>query len=132
MKFNKLIPELSVADLEKSLRFYIEILGFKVEFERVEDKFAFVSYEGSQIMLEQDNGGWMTGEISYPRGRGINFEIETGELDALAEKIEKKGVEFFRKPQRTSYRTGENSEIVEEFLIQDPDGYLLRFQQTLK
>ena len=31
MKFNPLIPELSVSNFEKSLEFYRDILGFKVE-----------------------------------------------------------------------------------------------------
>jgi len=38
MKFNKLIPELSVSGLEKSIRFYTKILGFKMEYKREESK----------------------------------------------------------------------------------------------
>ena len=55
MEFNKLVPELSVADVEKSKKFYIDILGFLLEYERKQDKFVFLSYYGSQIMLEQIN-----------------------------------------------------------------------------
>lgn len=29
MKFNKLIPKLTVSDIEKSKQFYTDILGFK-------------------------------------------------------------------------------------------------------
>lgn len=43
MKFNKLIPELSVKDIHKSKKFYLEILGFKLNYERTEDQFAFIS-----------------------------------------------------------------------------------------
>ena len=32
MEFNKLIPELVVSNLNKSLKFYVKILGFKVEY----------------------------------------------------------------------------------------------------
>lgn len=45
MRFNALIPELSVTDIEKSKWFYIELLGFKLEYEREDDKFIFVSLE---------------------------------------------------------------------------------------
>lgn len=34
MKFNKLIPELSVSNLEQSLKFYIDTIGFKIEYQR--------------------------------------------------------------------------------------------------
>ena len=54
MKMNALIPELIVSDLQQSLRFYCHILGFNIEYDRPEDKFAFLSYCGSQLMLEED------------------------------------------------------------------------------
>ncbi|WP_291650961.1 hypothetical protein [Clostridium sp.] len=43
IEFNKLIPELSVINIEESKKFYIDILGFKLEYKRLEDKFAFLS-----------------------------------------------------------------------------------------
>jgi len=36
MKFNKLIPELSVSDFKKSIDFYTKIIGFKMEYQRGE------------------------------------------------------------------------------------------------
>lgn len=42
MYWNKIIPELSVTSLEKSLKFY-KTIGFKVEYDRPENKFAFIS-----------------------------------------------------------------------------------------
>lgn len=41
--FNKLVPELSVSDFERSLKFYCQVLGFEVEYERPEDSFAYLS-----------------------------------------------------------------------------------------
>ena len=77
MEFNRLIPELTVSDLEKSKHFYVDLLGFCVEYERKEDKFAFLSLEGVQFMLEQwHEDGWNVGELSHPFGRGVNFSIE--------------------------------------------------------
>ena len=40
MKFNSLIPELSVSNINKSKEFYLK-LGFNIMYERVEDKFVF-------------------------------------------------------------------------------------------
>ena len=52
MEFNKNIPELSVNNLEKSLEFY-RCLGFKVEYERPENKFVFLSLGEIQFMLQE-------------------------------------------------------------------------------
>lgn len=52
MYFNKMIPELSVTNLEKSIRFY-KTVGFKIEYERPENKFAFLSLREIQFMLQE-------------------------------------------------------------------------------
>jgi catechol 2,3-dioxygenase-like lactoylglutathione lyase family enzyme len=133
MKFNSLIPELLVSDLTQSLDFYVNKLGFEVEFERPDDKFAFIVYQDSQIMLEQDHEtAWLTAEISYPRGRGLNFEIETNSLEAIITRIVAHQIPYFRPPKENWYAIKNGIyEEVKELLIQDPDGYLLRFQQYL-
>ena len=43
MKYNDLIPELVVSNINISKDFYVNMLGFKVEYERGEDKFIFIS-----------------------------------------------------------------------------------------
>ena len=43
MYWNKIIPELSVTNLENSLKFY-KTIGFKVEYDRPENKFVFISF----------------------------------------------------------------------------------------
>lgn len=48
MKFNSLIPELSVNNIEDTKYFYISILGFKLEYQRLNEKFMFLSYGDSQ------------------------------------------------------------------------------------
>jgi len=129
--FNTLIPELSVTDIEKSKHFYVSILGFKIEYERIEDKFAFISYGESQMMIEQINGYWETGILDYPFGRGINLQIKTSSLDLLHEKLILNGVTLFRDIDEFSYRQDDVLHNGREFLVQDPDGYLLRFLQFL-
>lgn len=132
MKFNKLIPELSVSDFEKSLGFYVEILGFKAEYTRDESKFAFISLNGSQIMIEQAEGGaWNTGKLEYPFGRGVNFQIEVASIKTILESLKKNNYPVFIEPQENWYR--KNNQLVgnKEFLVKDPDGYLLRFFEDL-
>ncbi|WP_066892191.1 VOC family protein [Clostridium nigeriense] len=127
MKFNSLIPELSVNNIEESKRFYIDILGFKLEYERIEDKFAFLSLGDIQIMIEEVNGYWNTGELKYPFGRGINFQMEVPSVEEIRKNLVKNNIELFRDITISEYEC--NGEIIlqKEFLVQDLNGYLLRF-----
>ena len=127
MNFNKLIPELSVSDINKTREFYVDVLGFKICYERPEDKFIFVEKDGNQIMLEQINDNWNVGKMEYPFGRGINFEMTISDVDAVYERIEKAGIKLFRKMEIKDYECGNEIVHQKQFLVQDPDGYLLRF-----
>lgn len=127
MNFNKLIPELSVTDINKTREFYVDVLGFKICYERPEDKFIFVEKDGNQIMLEQINDNWNVGKMEYPFGRGINFEMTISAVDAVYERIEKAGIKLFRKMEVKDYECGNETVHQKQFLVQDPDGYLLRF-----
>jgi catechol 2,3-dioxygenase-like lactoylglutathione lyase family enzyme len=131
MKFNSLIPELSVSDLGQSLKFYRDTLGFKAEYDRPLEKFSFLSLGSVQIMIEQNNGNWQTSALSYPYGRGINFQMEVQDVDALVKKIRGAGIHFFREPETVEYKTFEGIVAQKQFLVLDPDGYLLRFCQRM-
>ncbi|RLE43306.1 VOC family protein, partial [Candidatus Woesearchaeota archaeon] len=102
MKFNKLIPELSVSNFELSLEFYTKILGFKIEYTR--ERFAFLSLQGSQIMIEEANKNWKTGELEYPFGRGINLQIEVKDIKPLISSLNENNYPLFRKPKEHWYR----------------------------
>lgn len=127
MKFNSLIPELTVSDIDRTKDFYVNILQFKVEYERVEDKFVFLSYEGNQMMFERENGSWSVGPLEYPYGRGINFEMTVSDVESLYRRVLAVGIEPFRDMKVSYYKSGNVTVVQKEFLIQDPDGYLLRF-----
>lgn len=132
MKFNALVPELSVSDINKSKDFYINILGFDLEYERVGDKFAFLSYGEAQIMIEEINGHWNTGELKYPLGRGINFQIVTDDIYKIANSLKSNNINLFRDVMESKYECGCEIILEKEILVQDPDGYLLRFSQTYR
>jgi catechol-2,3-dioxygenase len=129
MKFNKLVPELSVSNFDKSLEFYLNILGFKVEYKR--EKFAFISFQGSQIMIEEINNHWNTGEMKHPYGRGINFQIEVKDIEPILKSLKKNKYKLFRNPEDKWYRKNNKLLGCNEFLVQDLDGYLLRFSQNM-
>lgn len=126
-KFNSLIPELSVKSIEESKRFYIDILGFKLEYERLEDKFAFLSLGDIQIMIEEVNGYWSTGKLEYPFGRGINFEMKVPNVQEIRDNLVKNNIKLFRDITINEYESNGEIIVQEEFLVQDLSGYLLRF-----
>ena len=127
MKFNSLIPELTVRDVERTKNFYTQVLRFNIEYERPEDKFVFLSLEENQLMFEQDNGGWNTGVLEYPFGRGVNFEMSVSNVEELYGRVITVGIEPFRRLTTSRYRNGTGEIVQKKFLVQDPDGYLLRF-----
>lgn len=126
VKFNKLIPELSVSDINKSKEFYLS-LGFSIIYERVDDKFCFLELDGNQLMIEEVNENWNVGELEYPFGRGINISMEVSDIDKLYDFVKEKQYPFFRDMQIDSYQVGDKVYRDKQFLIQDLDGYLLRF-----
>ena len=127
MDFNKMIPELSVFDIEQTKRFYND-LGFKIEYERPEEKFVFMSFQDSQFMFEQiHDNGWNISELIYPLGRGINFSIAVDDIEGLYKLVKTLNLEIYRELNRSIYKVNGTEETQTEFLIQDPNGYLLRF-----
>ena len=124
--FNKLIPELSVSNIENSKQFYLS-LGFSILYERVEDKFCFLELDGCQVMIEEINDNWNTGKLEYPYGRGMNISMEVKDIDSIYYKVKEKAYPIFQDMQVDKYQVDDKVYFDKEFLIQDVDGYLLRF-----
>lgn len=132
MHWNKIIPELSVTNLENSLKFY-KTAGFKLEYARPENKFAFISIGEIQFMLQQisDNDKWNISPLSYPFGNGINFQLEVDNLDEIYNNFKNANYKITFDIEENWYRKDDKLLGNKEFLIQDPDGYLLRFSKDL-
>ena len=126
MQFNSLIPELSVTDINKSKEFYLS-LGFTIKYERLENKFCFLELEQNQIMIEQINDNWNTGSLEYPFGRGINISMSISNVEELYNNLKNKNIKIFKELEVHTYRVDDKEYQDKEFLVQDPDGYLLRF-----
>lgn len=130
--FAPLVPELDVTSIEASLHFWCDGLGFRIAYDRPAAKFAYLERQGAQLMLCQINGNWKTGALEKPFGRGINFQIATDDLDPILEDLRELDWPLFEGVSESWYRIGENQESgSREFLVQDPDGYLIRFSQSI-
>ena len=130
--WNPLVPELAVTDMATSLRFY-EAAGFHVRFRRQDPPFVYRELGQAQLMLEQQHSeGWIVAPLERPLGRGINFQIEVPSADRILLALQALGVEPYRGIRDTWYTVSvSHEEGQREFLVQDPDGYLLRFAEYL-
>lgn len=135
MKFNSILPELYVTDFKKSLHFYIDLIGFKLEYDRQNPNFAFLSYQGTQLMIQEldpnEEGDYVVGEFEYPFGRGINFQIDVKDVVHIAESLKKNDYKIRRDIYDNWYKVNDILEGCRQILVQDPDGYLLRFSQDI-
>lgn len=135
MKWNQMIPEFDVFNLEDSLHFYVDLIGFHVEYDRPEDRFAFLQLEGVQFMIQEidsENMKWNTGELKYPLGIGINFQIDVTNIDEIYDRLKKDNYEIFVQMEDHWYRKDNILMGCREFLVQDPNGFVLRFSQDLE
>jgi catechol 2,3-dioxygenase-like lactoylglutathione lyase family enzyme len=125
----RLVPELLVTDIERSLRFWRDVCGFAVLFDRPDEGFAYLDRDGAQIMLDERTRtrNWETGPMEIPFGRGINFQISVPAIEPILAALARADWPLFMEPERKWYRTGGVETGVHQFLVQDPDGYLIRF-----
>ena len=138
-----MIPELCVVSIGESLHFYTELLPFKIEYQRIEDNFAFLSLGKSQLMIEQltgftsatdeeiRRGEWRTANLEYPLGRGMNFQIKVDSLDAIVRALEAARYPLKMTTREKWYRRNETLIGGRQILVMDPDGYLLRFCEDI-
>jgi len=125
--FAAMVPELSVTDLEQSLAFWCDLLGFEIAYRREAAGFAYLQRGPLQIMLCRINGEWETASLERPLGRGINLQMQVDRLESLVQRLTQAGWPLYRPIEEKRYRVGDGWSICREFLVQDPDGYLLRF-----
>lgn len=134
MNRNKLVPELMVTDLRKSLDFWVALLGFEVAYQRLEEGFAYLDLDGAQVMLEQADRAanqWQTGALDRPFGRGMNLQIDVAAVQTVLARLDAAAYPLFKACTDVWYRAGDVDVGQREFLVQDPDGYLVRLVERL-
>lgn len=129
----RLVPELDVSDLDTSLAFY-GALGFAVLYRRPEERFAYLELDGVNLMIEEADGPgrrFRTALLEYPFGRGVNFQIEVSHVDGVLERVMAAGYAPLIPMEERWYKTARGLAGNRQFVVADPDGYLLRFFQNL-
>jgi lactoylglutathione lyase len=125
-QFTKLTPNLLVASVERSLAFYVDVLGFERGM-TVPDEgpFAFASVVGGPVEIFLNDAAGAVKEYpgfaGKPLGCTGTLFIEVTGVDALHRQLE--GKSTIVMPIETKFYG------MREFAIQDPDGYIITFAE---
>ena len=126
-----LVPELLVSDIDASLAFWTEALGFSTAYQRPEQKFVYLERpEGAQVMLCQGSRAWETGPLEPPFGR-VMLQLFVGEIASALEALAARGWPIHTGPREVWRRYGDRAGGKREIVVQDPDGYLIMLAESL-
>jgi uncharacterized glyoxalase superfamily protein PhnB len=126
--FSKLTPNLLVANVERSLGFYVDVLGFGRGFTVPEQSpFVFASVTSGAVEIFFNDAATAIKEYPAFAGKPIGatgtMYIEVDGVDALHERL--KSAAKVTMPLTTQFYG------MREFAIEDPDGYLITFAQRV-
>ena len=131
-QFSKLTPNLLVANVERSVSFYVDVLGFERGM-TVPEQSPFVFAAATSGAIEIFFNDAATAVKEYPAFAGkplgatgtMFIELErSGTIDALHDRI--KARVTITMPIVTQFYG------MREFAIADPDGYVITFAQRVK
>ncbi|RCW21475.1 catechol 2,3-dioxygenase-like lactoylglutathione lyase family enzyme [Ciceribacter lividus] len=133
MSGNALVPELAVSDWRSSRAFYTELIGFEVAYERPEEGFSFLHLGDAQLMIDEIGLG-RTFElegapIERPFGRGLNLQIRVPAVEPILRRLEKARISLYLSLEEKWYRRDDREVGNRQFMVADPDGYLLRLYE---
>lgn len=123
-----------MTDLDRSLSVYTTVFGFKCHASRPEERFAYLVRGNVHLMLEEAAGPsrrFTTASLEYPFGRGINLQIEVPDIGALYARVRQSGLILHIPLEERWYRQNDIEVGQRQFVVADPDGYLLRFFGSL-
>jgi catechol 2,3-dioxygenase-like lactoylglutathione lyase family enzyme len=138
---------LTVTDMQKSLAFYRDKLGFQLSECWPGEKdamWASLLLDGQSVMFGQSAPPERIGEMckgnpaavkfwtrqarayaEHPKGVGVNIYLKVADIDAYAARIQKNGVALELPPTSQFYG-------LRDIVVTDPDGYVLTFYTPIQ
>ena len=129
-----LVPELVVTDIVRSLAFWCGLVGFEVRYDRPEEGFAYLGLGGADVMLDEYRPGsryWLTRPYEPPLGNGMNLQIEVDAVAPIHDRLAAAGWPLVMSVEDAWYRRGDEEVGQRQFVVAEPDGYLLRLAEPL-
>ena len=120
LRLRSIEPMFTVTDIERSVRFYTDVLGFVVDekYTAENGKLQGVMLKGGVCRLALSQDDWAKGR---DRQRGVAVRLwctTVQDVDALAERVKTAGYKLTQEPADQSF--GGRS-----FALDDPDGFHL-------
>lgn len=130
--FSPLAIELIVSDYHRSFEFWTGPMGFAVCYTRPAVKFAYLEHpDGAQMMFYERDGDWETGPFKAPLGRGAILQIGVSNIEVAYGTVTASGVPLYVELRERWRHWGDREGLQREFLVQDPDGYLVMVNQKI-
>ncbi|HET7790968.1 MAG TPA: VOC family protein [Gemmatimonadales bacterium] len=124
LRLRSVSASFTVADLDKSVAFYRDIVGFVVS-DRWEHQGRVMGVElrAGDVMLMLNQDDWSKGR-DRQKGEGFRVYVRTAQkVDEIANRIKAKGGMLTLEPRDMEW--GERA-----FALQDPDGFKITFVQV--
>ena len=127
-----LMAEMMVNDFARSYAFWTNVLGFAPAFTRPGQKLACLEHpDGGQVMIYERDGDWETGPMEPPFGRGMVVQLYVRDANAAAARVRAAGHPFYVDLREKWRDWGDRLGGQREFLVQDPDGYLVMVAERI-
>jgi catechol 2,3-dioxygenase-like lactoylglutathione lyase family enzyme len=114
VKLSRIAPELPVADLDKSIEYYQQKLGFRVVAQMAAGDYAIVERDDVAIHLFADNDHRST----------VGIHIFTGDLDTLHAELQQRGARVSQGVERKAWGN-------RDFRVHDDSGNEIKFTEPL-
>lgn len=118
-KFNHLRPMLWTQDMDETIKFYTEILGFNLDEKNSDWGWASLSRDGIGIMIAKPNEHSLHSKIFFSG----SFYFNVNNVDELWKKV-KENAKVCYEPENFEWE-------MREFAIYDNNGYILQFGENL-
>lgn len=119
---------LAVTDVERSLAFYRELIGFEVEATYDDPPYATLALAGTRLSLAEqghpaeDRPGVTMTAPEDPSKANVVLVVEVDDARAVYAELEDKGARFLAEPYEPPWGGC-------RFFCVDPDGYLVEIEQ---
>jgi catechol 2,3-dioxygenase-like lactoylglutathione lyase family enzyme len=124
--------ELIVTDFQRSLAFWTGPMGFSIAYSRPAQNFVYLQHpDGAQLMFYERDGYWETGPFEAPLGRGAIIQLAVKDIESTYRTVLAAQIPLYVDLREKWRNWGDREGCQREFMVQDPDGYLVMINQKI-
>ena len=123
-------PEFFVRDVDVSVAFYVDVLGFTLVRAEPEGgpphNFAVVARGAVEFLFAHEAflGSETRAALSHPRASGVDIRVMVADVDAVYARARERGAKILHHVKDQMYG-------LRDFTLADPDGFRIRFAQQI-